>query len=185
MATGPASVSGVSGANAGNDGEKSRDQKGSHTALLLLVDSNTQQRLEVPSALVTELRWPCTQEKLCGEPFASGIKCTVTVIPKAEERGMTVVQARWRASAAARAFCSASSTILISFALQSARLMFGSSEPNSNVMSLLQCAQFVWKLGLTFWARSLNTWEHFVHLILTLSSIMKGPERGKIISRRS
>src|ERR1700726_1951976 len=24
--------------------------------------------------------------------------------------------------------------------------MFGSSDPNSNVMSLLQCAQFVWKL---------------------------------------
>jgi hypothetical protein len=42
MATGPASVCGVSGANAGNDGEKSRDQKRSHTALLLLLlaDSN-------------------------------------------------------------------------------------------------------------------------------------------------
>jgi hypothetical protein len=38
MATGPASVCGVSGANAGNDGEKSRDQKGSHTALLLLAE---------------------------------------------------------------------------------------------------------------------------------------------------
>ena len=48
MATGPASVCGVSGANAGNDGEKSRDQKGSHTALLLWVDSNTEQKLEVP-----------------------------------------------------------------------------------------------------------------------------------------
>ena len=50
MATRPASVCGVSvsGANAGNDGEKSRDQKGSHAALLLLVDSNTQQKLEVP-----------------------------------------------------------------------------------------------------------------------------------------
>jgi hypothetical protein len=48
MATRPASVCGVSGANAGNDGEKSRDQKGSHTALLFLVDSNTQQKLEVP-----------------------------------------------------------------------------------------------------------------------------------------
>jgi hypothetical protein len=34
MATGPASVHGVRGTNAGNDGEKSRDQKGSHTALL-------------------------------------------------------------------------------------------------------------------------------------------------------
>jgi hypothetical protein len=42
MATGPASVCGVSGANAGNDGEKSHDQKRSHTALLLLLlaDSN-------------------------------------------------------------------------------------------------------------------------------------------------
>jgi hypothetical protein len=40
MATGPASVCGVSGANAGNDGEKSRDQKRSHTARLLLADSN-------------------------------------------------------------------------------------------------------------------------------------------------
>jgi hypothetical protein len=56
MATGPASVSGVGGADAGNDGEKSCDQKGSHTVLLLLVDSNTRQRLEVPSAQVTELR---------------------------------------------------------------------------------------------------------------------------------
>jgi hypothetical protein len=36
MATGPASVCGVSGTNAGNDGEKSRDQIGSHTVLLLL-----------------------------------------------------------------------------------------------------------------------------------------------------
>jgi hypothetical protein len=36
MATGPASVCGVSGANAGNDGKKSRDQKGLHTALLRL-----------------------------------------------------------------------------------------------------------------------------------------------------
>jgi hypothetical protein len=36
MATGPASVCGASGANAGNDGEKSREQKGSHTVLLLL-----------------------------------------------------------------------------------------------------------------------------------------------------
>jgi len=57
--------------------------------------------------------------------------------------------------------------------------MFGSSEPNSNVMSLLQCAQLVWEFGLTFWARSRNTWEHFVHLILTLSSIMKCPRKGK------
>jgi hypothetical protein len=40
MATGPASVRGASGANVGNDGEKNRDQKGSHTALLLLADSN-------------------------------------------------------------------------------------------------------------------------------------------------
>jgi hypothetical protein len=40
MATGPASVCGASGANVGNDGEKSRDQKSSHSALLL-VDSNT------------------------------------------------------------------------------------------------------------------------------------------------
>jgi hypothetical protein len=40
MATGPASVCGVSGANAGNDGEKSRDQKGFHTLFLLLADSN-------------------------------------------------------------------------------------------------------------------------------------------------
>jgi hypothetical protein len=40
VATGPTSVCSVSGANAGNDGEKSRDQKGSHTALLLLADSN-------------------------------------------------------------------------------------------------------------------------------------------------
>src|ERR1700716_749687 len=48
MATGPASVCGVSGDNAGNDGEKSRDQKGSHTAILLLADSNAWQKLEVP-----------------------------------------------------------------------------------------------------------------------------------------
>ena len=42
VATGPTPVCGVSGANAGNDGEKSRDQQGSHTALLLLLlaDSN-------------------------------------------------------------------------------------------------------------------------------------------------
>jgi hypothetical protein len=40
MATGPASVCGVSGANVGNDDEKSRDQKSSHTALLLLAGSN-------------------------------------------------------------------------------------------------------------------------------------------------
>jgi hypothetical protein len=50
MATGPASVCGVSGDNAGNDGEKSRDQKGSHTAILLLADSNAWQKLEVPRA---------------------------------------------------------------------------------------------------------------------------------------
>ena len=36
MATGPTSVRGVSGANAGNDGKKSRDQKGFHTAVLRL-----------------------------------------------------------------------------------------------------------------------------------------------------
>jgi hypothetical protein len=46
MATGPASVCGVSGANAGNDGEKSRDQKGSHTTLLLFADSNTGRSLK-------------------------------------------------------------------------------------------------------------------------------------------
>jgi hypothetical protein len=40
IATGPASACGVSGANAGNDGEKSCDQKGFHTALLLLADGN-------------------------------------------------------------------------------------------------------------------------------------------------
>jgi hypothetical protein len=55
MATGPASVGGVSGANAGHDGEKSRDQKGPHTALLLLVDSNTRPKLGVPKARVTKL----------------------------------------------------------------------------------------------------------------------------------
>ena len=54
MATGPASVCGVGGADAGNDGEKSCDQKGSHTALLLLVDSNTQPKLKVPQARVTD-----------------------------------------------------------------------------------------------------------------------------------
>jgi hypothetical protein len=48
VATGPTSVCSVSGANAGNDGEKSRDQQGSHTALLLLADSNACQKLEVP-----------------------------------------------------------------------------------------------------------------------------------------
>jgi hypothetical protein len=36
MATGPASACGASGANAGNDRKKSRDQKGFHTALLRL-----------------------------------------------------------------------------------------------------------------------------------------------------
>ena len=35
-ATGPASVRGVSEASAGNDGKKSHDQKGFHTALLPL-----------------------------------------------------------------------------------------------------------------------------------------------------
>jgi len=39
MAAGPASVCGASGAHAGNDDEKSRDQQGFHTALLLLADS--------------------------------------------------------------------------------------------------------------------------------------------------
>jgi hypothetical protein len=58
MATGPASVCGVSGANAGNDGEKSRDQKRSHTALLLVADSNAYQRLEVPPPAA-----PCTQRR--------------------------------------------------------------------------------------------------------------------------
>jgi len=67
----------------------------------------------------------------------------------------------------------ASSADLISLALDSALRMLGSSEPNSKVMSLLQCWQLTWKPGLTFCARSRNTWEHFVHLILTLSSIIE------------
>jgi hypothetical protein len=48
MATGAASVCGANGADAWNDGEKSRDQKGSHTALLLLTDSNALPQPEVP-----------------------------------------------------------------------------------------------------------------------------------------
>jgi hypothetical protein len=40
MATGPASVCGLSGANGGNDDKKSRDQKGFHTALLLWAEGN-------------------------------------------------------------------------------------------------------------------------------------------------
>jgi len=51
----------------------------------------------------------------------------------------------------------ASSADLISLALDSALRMLGSSEPNSKVMSLLQCWQLTWKPGLTFCARSRNT----------------------------
>jgi hypothetical protein len=40
VATGPASACGVSGANAGNDGKKSRDQKGFHTVSSGWAESN-------------------------------------------------------------------------------------------------------------------------------------------------
>jgi len=56
MATGPASICGTGGANAWNDGEKSRDQKGSHTALLLLTDSNALQKPEVPPSIACDRR---------------------------------------------------------------------------------------------------------------------------------
>jgi hypothetical protein len=67
----------------------------------------------------------------------------------------------------------ASSANLTSLALMRARRMFLSSEPVSNVISLLQCWQFVWNPSRTFWARSRNTIEHFEHLIFIFSSIME------------
>jgi hypothetical protein len=59
MATRPACVCGVSGANAGNDGEKSRDQKGSHTANPPFWPiGNAWQKLEVPpGAAPRTVRW--------------------------------------------------------------------------------------------------------------------------------
>jgi hypothetical protein len=54
MAAHPASVCGVRRANADNDRENSRDQEGSHTALLFLENSNTQAKLEIPYARVTK-----------------------------------------------------------------------------------------------------------------------------------
>jgi hypothetical protein len=69
----------------------------------------------------------------------------------------------------------ASSAIRTSLALISARRIFLSSELVSNVISRLQCWQFVWNPLRIFCARSRNTCEHFVHLIFTFSSIMKCP----------
>jgi hypothetical protein len=66
----------------------------------------------------------------------------------------------------------ASRAILKSRALRSARRIFLSSEVESNVISLLQCRQFVWKPFRRFCARSRNIIEHLGHLILTLSSTM-------------
>src|SRR5258708_8453623 len=69
----------------------------------------------------------------------------------------------------------ASSAIRTSLALMRARRIFLSSELVSNVMSRLQCWQFVWNPSRIFCARSRNTCEHFVHLIFTFSSIIKCP----------
>jgi hypothetical protein len=56
MATGPASICGARRANAWNDGEKSRDQKGSHTNFLLLTDSNALRKPEVPPSTACDGR---------------------------------------------------------------------------------------------------------------------------------
>jgi hypothetical protein len=70
MATGPASVRGVSGTNAGNDGEKSRDQKGSHTALLFWPRVKPNPRLKFQRDVVAAalLRW---QRAALAHPRAS------------------------------------------------------------------------------------------------------------------
>lgn len=67
MATGPASICGLSGTNAGNDAEKSRDQKGSHTALLFWPRVKPNRRLKFH-------RGDVVAAALCagGEPPAPG-----------------------------------------------------------------------------------------------------------------
>src|SRR3984893_3757703 len=63
----------------------------------------------------------------------------------------------------------------------SARRICRSSELISNVISRLQCWQFVWNPLRIFCARSRNTCEHFVHLIFTFSSIMKCPPAVSLV----
>jgi len=75
-------------------------------------------------------------------------------------------------------FGRASSTARSSLALISARRIFLSSEEVSNVISRLQCWQLVWNPLRILCARSRKTCEHFVHLIFTLSSVMKCPSNS-------